>query len=186
MQAIINSVHDGRLQANLCAVISNNSQSGALQRAQKHAIPNYHISEKTHPSHVDDKITELFKYHKVNTVILAGYMKPVSHCLIEAFSGCVLNIHPALLPKFGGRGMYGMNVHRAVLQAGEQVSGATVHLVNSEYDSGKILGQMQVMVQPDDTPETLAARVLEIEHALYTDVLIKISQGESIVGNDVV
>jgi folate-dependent phosphoribosylglycinamide formyltransferase PurN len=95
--------------------------------------------------------------------------------------GRVLNIHPALLPKFGGEGMYGMNVHKAVIESGEKVSGATVHLVDSEYDRGRILMQREVPVIADDTPEALAARVLEAEHLLYKDTLKKIISGEIII-----
>lgn len=178
MQAIIDNVKSGYLKANLCAVISNNSNSGALERARKEGIPAYHISEKTHPGQVTEKIIEIFTKHNVNTVILAGYMKKLDPRVIEYFNGRVLNIHPALLPKFGGEGMYGINVHRAVLEAGEKKSGATVHLVTAEYDKGKILMQMEVDVLPNDTPETLAERVLQIEHKLYTEVLKKISLGE--------
>lgn len=178
MQAIIDNVKNGKLDANLCAVISNNSNSGALERAKKEGIPAYHISEKTHPGNVSSKIIEIFTHHGVDTIVLAGYMKKLDSKIINHFGGRVLNIHPALLPKFGGEGMYGINVHKAVIEAGEKISGATVHLVSPEYDQGKILMQMQVEVKENDTPESLAERVLKIEHILYTEVLRKISTGE--------
>jgi phosphoribosylglycinamide formyltransferase-1 len=127
------------------------------------------------------EIINTLKKHNVDTVILAGYMKKVSQELIAQFNNRVLNIHPALLPKFGGKGMYGMNVHKAVIEANEAVTGATIHLVNTNYDEGKILAQMQVPVFSDDTAETLAARVLEVEHQLYSDTLIKISNDEIII-----
>ena len=104
-------------------------------------------------------------------------MRKLNPVVIKAFNGRVLNIHPALLPKFGGEGMWGMNVHKAVIAAGEKVSGPTVHLVDSEYDKGRILAQAKVFVKPDDTPETLAARILEKEHELYPIVLQKIAEG---------
>ena len=181
MQAIIDSVKSGYFKADLCAVISNNSQSGALERARKEGIPAFHISEKTHPWKVSEQIIDIFDKYKVNTVVLAGYMKKLEPFVIEHFSGRVLNIHPALLPNFGGEGMYGINVHKAVIEAREKVSGATVHLVNADYDKGRILMQMEVDVLPDDTPESLAQRVLNIEHKLYPEVLKKISLGEIII-----
>ena len=181
MQAIINNVKSGKLNANLCVVISNNLNSGALEKAKKENIPNYHISEKTHPQNTELEIINTLKRHNVDTVILAGYMKKVSQELIKQFNNRVLNIHPALLPKFGGKGMYGMNVHKAVIEANERVTGATIHLVNANYDEGKILAQMQVPVFSDDTVDTLAARVLEVEHQLYSDTLIKIANNEIII-----
>ena len=181
MQAIIDNVKCGKLNANLCVAISNNLSSGALEKAKKENIPNYHISEKTHSQNAELEIINVLKKHNVDTVILAGYMKKISQELINHFNNRVLNIHPALLPKFGGQGMYGMNVHKAVIEAKETFSGATIHLVNSNYDEGKILAQMQVPVFPEDTPEVLAARILEIEHQLYSDTLIKISKGEIII-----
>ena len=181
MQAIINNVKSGKLNANLCVVISNNLNSGALEKAKKENIPNYHISEKTHPQNPELEIINILKKHNVDTVILAGYMKKVSQELIKQFNNRVLNIHPALLPKFGGKGMYGMNIHKAVIEANERVTGATIHLVNANYDEGKILAQMQVPVFSDDTVDTLAARVLEVEHQLYSDTLIKIANNEIII-----
>jgi phosphoribosylglycinamide formyltransferase-1 len=181
MQAIIENVKNGKLSANLCAMVSNNKKSFALERAKKENIPCFVINDITHSNKTDEEIVRIFKTYNVDTVILAGYMKIVSKYLIDNFNGRILNIHPALLPKFGGKGMYGMNVHKAVIEAKETISGATIHLVNTEYDSGKILQQMKVPVIPDDTPETLAERVLNIEHQLYTDTLIKISSGKIII-----
>ncbi len=175
MQAIVDNVLNKNLNAKLAAVISNNSNSFALERAKKANIPAFHISNKTHNS-PDSKIIEIFKKYEANTLILAGYMKRVSPELINAFSGRVLNIHPALLPKFGGEGMFGQNVHKAVLASGDKISGATIHLVTPNYDDGRILNQMTVPVLDGDTSETLAERVLQIEHILYTDTLIKISE----------
>ena len=177
MQAIIDNVKAGKLYANLCAMISNNKSSFALERASKECIPHFVVNETTHPNNTNEEITKIFKAHNVDTIILAGYMKIISKYLIDSFNGRILNIHPALLPKFGGKGMYGSNVHEAVIKSGEVISGATIHLVNSEYDKGTILQQMEVPVLSDDTPETLAKRVLEAEHILYSDTLIKIADG---------
>jgi len=178
MQAIIDNVKLGNLKSNLCAVISNNSNSIALQRANDANIPAYHVSESTNQGKVPYRIIEIFDYHNVDTIILAGYMKLLEPIVIEHFKGRVLNIHPALLPKFGGKCMYGMNVHKAVIEANEKYSGATIHLVSAEYDKGRILAQMQVPVIDDDTPQSLAERVLKIEHKLYSDTIKKIELGE--------
>ena len=181
MQAIIDNVKENKLSANLCCMISNNRKSFAIQRAINENIPNYIINEITHTNNVDKEIVKIFKSHNVNIIILAGYMKLVSKYLIDSFNGRVLNIHPALLPNFGGKGMYGINVHKAVIESKENISGATIHLVNAEYDRGRILQQMEVPVLSNDTAETLAERVLKIEHILYTDTLIKINKKEIII-----
>ena len=181
MQAIIDNVKEKKLSANLCCMISNNRNSYAIQRAINENIPNYIINEITHTNNVDKEIVKIFKSHNVNIIILAGYMKLVSKHLIDSFNGRVLNIHPALLPNFGGKGMYGINVHKAVIESKENISGATIHLVNAEYDRGRILQQMEVPVLSNDTAETLAERVLKIEHILYTDTLIKINKKEIVI-----
>ena len=181
MQAIIDNVKNGKLHAELCAVVSNNHNSGAIEKAKNENIPHYVVNEKTHLDKVSQEIIRIFKSHNVDTVVLAGYMKLISQSLIETFNNRVLNIHPALLPKFGGKGMYGMNVHKAVIDTKETMTGATIHLVNPHYDDGKILAQVEIPVLPNDTPETLAGRVLQEEHKLYSSTLIKISNGEIIL-----
>lgn len=179
MQAIIDACKAGRLQATPACIISNNPDSGALARAKAESIPYYHLSSKTHPSEeaLDQAILSALTRHQVDIVILAGYMKKIGPRTLQHFSGAILNIHPALLPRFGGKGMYGMNVHEAVIAAGEKESGPSVHLVNEEYDAGPVIAQIRVPVLPDDTPDTLAARVLKKEHDLFSDVLQKIAQG---------
>lgn len=181
MQAIIDNVKSNLIDAELCCVVSNNSSSFALDRAAKEGIPAFHISDKTHPGNCTDQIINTMKSHNVDTIVLAGYMKMVDARLINSFNGRVLNIHPALLPKFGGHGMYGINVHKAVIEAKETISGATIHLVDSEYDRGRILAQIQVPVFPDDSPETLAERVLQGEHQLYSNTLKHIADGLIII-----
>ena len=179
MQAIIDAIKAGKIDGEAGCVISNNSQSGAIERAKKEGIPFYHISGKTHPdpeAH-DKAIINAFRKHNVNLIVLAGYMRKVSSKIIREWEGRILNIHPALLPKFGGKGMWGMHVHEAVIEAGEKVSGPTVHVVDEHFDHGRILAQLEVPVLPDDTPETLAARVLEQEHRLYPLVIARISEG---------
>ena len=115
----------------------------------------------------------------MQVVALAGYMKMLGPRTLNAYRNRILNVHPALLPKFGGRGMYGDRVHKAVLASGDSVSGVTVHLVDEEYDHGPVVAQMQVPVLPGDTPDTLAARVLEQEHVLYPKTIQRIAAGET-------
>lgn len=177
VQAIIDSIKKNQLDAIAEVIISNNSDSTVLKRAEKENIPGYHISSATSET-PDREIIDTLKKHNVDTVVLAGYMKKISPELINAFDGRVLNIHPALLPKFGGKGMYGMNVHKAVIEAGEKYSGATIHLVTEIYDEGRILNQRKVEVKIDDDAEKLASRVLKAEHVLYAETLQKISTGE--------
>jgi phosphoribosylglycinamide formyltransferase-1 len=180
MQAIIDACKSGALQAMPALVISNNAESGALARAARESIPHCHISSKTHPSpeHLDEAMLDALLVHHVDIVILAGYMKKLGEKTLARYSGAILNVHPALLPKFGGQGMYGIRVHEAVLDAGETESGATIHLVDAEYDTGAIIAQEKVPVLQDDTAETLAARVLKVEHSLFPSVLQKIALGE--------
>lgn len=180
MQAIIDACKAGALQATPALVISNNAGSGALDRARREGIAHCHLSSKTHASAelLDQAILDALLAHGVDIVVLAGYMKKLGDKTLAHFAGAILNVHPALLPKFGGQGMYGMHVHEAVLAAGETESGATVHLVTEEYDTGDILAQTKVPVLPGDTPQTLADRVLKVEHATFPQVLQQIALGE--------
>ncbi|HOV91789.1 MAG TPA: phosphoribosylglycinamide formyltransferase [Candidatus Kapabacteria bacterium] len=183
LQALIDAQSEGRLLAEIVCVISNNSDSGALRRAKVANIPAYHISEKLFGNNEEyvKALMDILNKHNVNLIILAGYMKRIPVEIIKKYQNHTLNIHPALLPKYGGKGMYGLNVHKAVIEAGEKVSGATVHIVNEEYDKGRILNQVQVEVLPDDTPETLAARILPFEHQLYVETINKIARKEIIL-----
>lgn len=178
MQAIIDACKQGRLDADPRVVVSNNSDAMALRRARNEGIPGYHISGETHPGAAEDReILRVLQQHGVDTVVLAGYMKKLGPLTLRAFRGRTLNIHPALLPRFGGQGMYGKRVHEAVLRAGETVSGVTVHVVDDLYDHGPILAQRKVPVLAGDTADSLAERVLRLEHVLYVETLQKISEG---------
>lgn len=179
MQAIIDACKEGRLNAKSCVVISNNSGSMTLQRAKKEGIPWYHLSSKTHPNitELDQAILDALEKHGVNLIILAGYMKKLGPKMLKAYKGRILNIHPALLPKFGGKGMYGRYVHEAVLAADERVTGVTIHIVNEEYDNGPIINQCQLPVYENDTVDTLSKRVLEREHEFFVEALQEISEG---------
>lgn len=184
MQAIIDAIKQGVLPAEVVVVISNNAGSMAATRAATEGIPFRHLSGVTHPSpeDLDAEIGRVLSDAGVDLVVLAGYMKKVGPHTIGRFPGRIVNIHPALLPKFGGAGMYGIHVHQAVLDAGDEVTGITVHLVDQEYDRGPIVAQCEVKVLDGDDAETLAARVLEREHAFYVETLCRILSGELDLG----
>ncbi len=179
MQAIINACKNKTLNASPAVLISNNADSVALQRAKQESIPYYHLSLKTHNNfeNLDNEILKVLIKHNVNLVILAGYMKKLGPKVLNYYKSRILNIHPALLPKYGGLGMYGKNVHKAVLAANEKETGITVHLVDSEYDTGKIINQCKMPVFCNDTVETLSNRVLEQEHLFFIETLQKINEG---------
>ena len=180
LQAIIDSCRSGAVDAEVRVVISNNSRAMALERARRAGIPTAHLSSATHPdpASLDDAIAETLCRYGVQVVALAGYMKMLGPRTLDAYRSRILNVHPALLPKFGGQGMYGERVHMAVLASGDSVSGVTVHLVDEEYDRGPVVAQTEVPVLPGDTPDTLAARVLEQEHVLYPETIQRIATGE--------
>ena len=180
LQAIMDACTDGSLDAEIRVVISNNSRSLALERARRASIPTAHLSSATHPdpAHLDAAIADTLTSHGVELVALAGYMRKLGPRTLRQYRNRILNIHPALLPKFGGQGMYGEHVHAAVIAAGESVSGVSVHLVDEEYDRGPVIAQAEVSVLPNDTPDTLAARVLQQEHTLYPQTIQRIASGE--------
>jgi phosphoribosylglycinamide formyltransferase-1 len=178
LQSIIDATEDEDYPARIVLMVSNNKNAFAVQRAKNANIPTVIWQKKKFD---DDKayaeyMASLLKEYEVDLICLAGYMKLIPRKIVRNFR--IINIHPALLPKYGGKGMYGMHVHEAVLEAGERISGATVHQVNEKYDEGKILAQWEVPVKEDDNPETLQKRVLETEHKLYPDTIAKIARGE--------
>lgn len=181
MQAVIDACQDGRLAARPSVVISNNSRSQALTRGRAAAIPTYHLSSQTHPEPevLDQTIVGVLAHHQVDLVLLAGYMRKLGQRTLAHYQGRILNIHPSLLPKFGGQDMYGDHVHAAVLAAGEQETGVTIHLVEAAYDTGPIIAQCRVPVLADDTVETLRTRVLQREHQFLIETLARIISGAS-------
>lgn len=179
MQAIINNIKSGNLSASAEFLISNNSNSGAIEKAVKEGLPYYHLSNKTfNDEEMKSRITSITMSYDIDLLILAGYMKKLPNEIIDLMDGKVLNIHPALLPKYGGKGMFGMNVHKAVIEANESETGATVHLVNEKYDDGMILKQEKVKISKDETPESLAKKVLSIEHQIYSQTIQEIAEGK--------
>lgn len=178
MQAIVDACKSSLLSAKSCVIISNNIDSYALERAKNEGIPHYHISSKTHPGNEEDlEIVRVLQRHHVNILLLAGYMKRLGPQTLKSYEGKILNIHPALLPKFGGKGMYGKHVHQSVLEAKEKVTGVTIHLVDENYDTGRIINQCQVPVYENDTVDSLSQRVLKREHEFFVETLQKISKG---------
>lgn len=173
LQAILDRIRCGSLDAEVGVVISNNSQAGALERARSRQIPAFHISSRRFPdpADLDEAILRALREHGVELVALAGYMKRLGPRVLGAYPDRILNVHPALLPAFGGQGMYGIRVHEAVIASGAKLTGVTVHLVDAVYDHGPIIAQRAVPVEDDDTPESLFERVLKVEHALYPEVL---------------
>ena len=176
LQAIIDACKRGELNAEICVVISNNSGSRALQRAHDEGIPAYHLSTVTHPDSLDDEICRTLQDHDVDLVLLAGYMRLLGPATLTHYHNRVLNSHPALLPKFGGKGMYGSRVHRAVLNAGETATGVTIHYVDEQYDHGPTLAQCEVPVLPDDTLDTLEERVKDRERRFWIETLSNIGK----------
>jgi len=173
LKAIIKASLTGRINSRVSLVISNNSGAGALKTAAEYNIPYLHLSQKLFATQKEftAEILRSLKKHKVNFILLAGYMKMLDPVIIKKFRNRIINIHPALLPKFGGKGMYGIHVHEAVVAANEQITGATIHFVNEVYDSGAVILQKQVRVKPADDAESLQKRVLRAEHKLYPEAI---------------
>jgi phosphoribosylglycinamide formyltransferase-1 len=173
LQALIDAIEQGELSAEIKIVISNNSKAFALERARNHNIATLHLSHKQFatPEEFDQRLLEVLTENQIDMVILAGYMKILSPVIIRAYKNRILNIHPALLPHFGGPGMYGIHVHEAVIKSGVKITGVTVHIVDEVYDHGAIVIQKPVEVKDDDTPETLAERVLKVEHQTYKEAI---------------
>jgi phosphoribosylglycinamide formyltransferase-1 len=180
MQAVLDAIHAGELAARPCVAISNNSEAYALERARLARLPWHHLSSRTHPdaAALDEAVRATLADHGVELVLLLGYLKRLGPRTLAHYAGRILNIHPALLPRYGGQGMFGKRVHQAVLDAGDAESGVTIHLVDARYDQGPIVAQKRVPVLPGDTAATLAERVLKAEHTLLVATLRRIVAGE--------
>ena len=163
-------------KASVVLVASNKSSAGALDRARAADAATAVLDD---PSD-GDALGALLEHHRIDLVVLAGYLKLIPESVVTAFAGRILNIHPALLPSFGGQGMYGMRVHRAVIESGATISGVTVHVVDPAYDEGPIVAQWPVPVRPDDTAEDLADRVLEVEHQLLPAVVLAAAEAGTV------
>ena len=169
LQALLDALHDSPL-ARVARVISNRPDAGALARAGRAGVPTTVLRDPGDPAELQSALAG------AELVVLAGYLKLVHASVVARFRGRMINIHPALLPDFGGPGMYGRRVHEAVLASGAKESGVTVHFVDDAFDRGEIIAQERVPVRPNDTPETLAARVLEAEHRLLPKVVLQLAK----------
>ena len=170
LQALTAAARDSSSAFGVALVVSNNSGSGALAHAREMGIAALHMSGRTHPEPdaLDQHMLDALRGFGIELIVTAGYMKKIGPAVLREYEGRIINVHPALLPRHGGPGMYGRFVHEAVLASGDTVSGATVHEVTANYDEGPIIAQRQVPVLPEDSPEDLAARVLPVEHALLS------------------
>jgi len=173
LQSLLDASTRGELPMEVVLVISNNSDSAALVRAAEHGIPTEHFSSLTHPNEkeLDEAIVQALTAANADWVLLAGYMKKLGEQVLLQYRNRIINAHPALLPKYGGQGYFGRKVHEAVLAAKEKESGATVHLVEGDYDTGPILSQVRVPVKPTDSVEELENRVKAAERNLVLATL---------------
>ncbi len=179
LAALLAAIEQGRLACEIVLVVSNKADARALTIACDHAIPTLHLSIEQFESQesFDRAFLSELSNRQVELIALAGYLKKLSPGIVRAYKHRILNIHPALLPAFGGKGMYGKRVHQAVLDYGCKVTGATVHLVDDDYDTGPPVLQRCVPVEDDDTVETVAARVLEQEHTIYAEAIQLFAEG---------
>ncbi len=180
LEAILQAIENGSLtNISVVAVISNKSSARALQRASSRGIPAVTLSPNTFANEADylAALSKVLKKEAVNFIVLAGYLKKIPLQLVSEFRGRMLNIHPSLLPAFGGPGMYGIKIHKAVLDRGVRWTGVTIHFVDEHYDTGPILLQKPVPVHTTDTAEDIAKRVLEVEHRIYPEALRLFAEG---------
>ena len=173
LQAIIDAINNNELSASINLVVSNNKDAFALERAKNNNIDTYIISNKEFQSQ-DEELYEVLSNYKIDLIVLAGYLKMIGPKLLNKYT--IINTHPSLLPKYGGKGMYGMKVHKAVVEAGETISGVTLHYVNSEYDKGNIIAQTKVDVLPTDTAEDVSTKVQAVEKIQLVNELKKFAQ----------
>ncbi len=172
-KAIHKSVLNNEIPASITALVSNKPQCGAVTYAQAQGIRTYLLSpdEYRQTSEYVQDLLNVLEDESPDLIVLAGYLKKIPDEVIDRYPRKIINIHPSLLPKFGGEGWYGMRVHHAVTETGESESGCTVHYINSIYDDGPIIAQKKVMVDKSDTPESLAKKVQQKEHELYPETV---------------
>jgi phosphoribosylglycinamide formyltransferase-1 len=181
LRAVVAAIDDGALGARAVLVVSNRKAAPALEFARAHGVPSLFIPTVADPDEADERLAQALTEARADLVVLSGYLRKLGSRTLAAFDGRILNIHPALLPKHGGAGMYGRRVHEAVIAAGDAISGASVHLVDSEYDHGDVLARVEVPVAASDTAESLEARVMAAEPKLFVDTLIRIAAGEPLL-----
>ena len=189
--AILRSAEGGFLTSEVSLLITNNSGSGAAQIALDQGVECLHLSRKKFPELSETEYSNFFlnelTSRGIDFIVLCGYMKMVERDVTEHFRNRIINIHPALLPSFGGKGMFGINVHKAVIESGVKVSGITIHFVDGEYDTGRIIFQKCCEVKDDDNEISLEARIRKLEHMHYPEVIKKFEEGEvTVVGRRVI
>ncbi len=184
LQAVLDACASGDLNVQVALVISNNSGAKALARARAAGIATVHLSSTTHrdPDQLDAAMAQALADADVDWVLLAGYMKKLGPRVLTAYRNRIINTHPALLPKFGGQGFYGTRVHEAVLASGDTETGATVHLVDEEYDAGPVLAQVRVPIHPGDCVADLEERVKEAERKLVVTTLAELAEQKAAAG----
>jgi phosphoribosylglycinamide formyltransferase-1 len=165
----------GNTQISVSLVLSNKPDAYVLERAKRLQVPS--VVFDRHTFNETDEIPDLLKKEGIDFIVLAGFLWLVPLNLIRAYPGKIINIHPALLPKYGGKGMYGERVHEAVIQSGDKESGISIHYVNEKYDEGSIIFQAKCEVLPDDTPDSLAQRIHQLEYKHYPEVIEKLVRG---------
>lgn len=175
LQSVIDAINHNELQASIELVISDKEEAYALERAKQNNIPTYVIQHKELES-IDTELETVLENYSVDLIVLAGYLRRIGEKLVKKYR--IINTHPSLLPKFGGKGMYGMNVHTAVVEAKEEFTGPTIHFVNSEYDKGNIIIQTKIEVKPTDTAEMVSAKVQAIEKLQLVETLKQFVKGE--------
>lgn len=176
-QSIIDATENGQINGRIRGLLTNKTDIGAIERAHNHDIDHRFITPSQfsdQPDYEKELLKQLEDW-ETDLIVLAGYMIKIPASVIQQYEGRILNIHPALLPKYGGKGFYGINVHRAVIENEESESGCTVHLVTEEYDEGPILAQRKVEVKASDDATALAERVLKEEHKLFPEVIAKLA-----------
>jgi len=180
LQALIAASKTDKLPAEISLVVSSNQNAFGLTRAENAEIPTFVFREKIYESksEASQALLAKLKEHKIEFIALAGYLRLLSPQLVSAYNGKIINLHPALLPKYGGKGMYGQRVHEAVLASGDKVTGISFHIVDEVYDRGRIVEQFKMPVLENDTPESLQKRVLKKEHEEYPKILGKFIRGE--------
>jgi formyltetrahydrofolate-dependent phosphoribosylglycinamide formyltransferase len=168
--------------AEICAVISDKKECGAIEFATQNFIPSFLVGSKEEKNICDyNQLIHKLKEIEINLVVLAGFLKKIPDNFIDTFENQIINIHPALLPCFGGEGMYGMKVHKTVFESTAKISGATVHFVDKIYDHGKIIAQRAVDISDVKSPEEIAQRVLQIEHELLPFVVWKFGEQKVVI-----
>lgn len=179
LQALLDACQQGRIDAVPAVVVGNNSKAYAFERARSADVPTVHLSGRTHPDphDLDFATVEVLQGYGVDLVCLAGYLRRLGPGTVHAFRNRIVNIHPSLLPRHGGEGMHGLAVHQAVLDARDAETGASVILVDEQYDHGAVIAQERVPVLASDTADDLAARVFVVEHRLYPHTVDRIAHG---------